>query len=637
MERRAQTIVADLPFGQPPKWALLERQLIDLMNAAIDPLLEKYVYSDGTIMWPTKEDHVGVDALDDAYESFHNWPLFYLLGGADRFLDLSHKEFDAITEQFTRYDSGHGHPMVVKEYEQGYDWFHQGEGYLFFYLLCLADPSNERNMDRAKRFAGFYMNEDPDAPNYDEKHNILRSAHTGSKGPGHRNFSGEPWHYEDWKKWYGLPFLDVPGVETVDDLKDHDKAALMGTAMKERQAYGDVAVNLAVTTMLANAYLLTGEEKYKAWIRTYVDGWVERTAQNGGILPDNVGLSGIVGEHNGGKWYGGYYGWTWPHGWETVGDAAVIAGQNAMLLFQDASYLDLPRSQIDHLIKLGVRDNGTLYVPHKKGDPFEKPPYNCEPALKNEQGEIYRHDGWFEYLPMDSRYIAHLWNMSRDEADLARLVTIRNSKTREWEQVNMLRKKDQGGHEQAWISYLQGDYPAYPEEILMHNLEQVYGRLQFMRDDTQDPSTYGDWYLQARNPVTAEGLTQLTLGAPQPDYNGGLLMASIRYADLERGRPGLPADVGALVEHMDAEGLTVKLVNLSVSQKRELAIYAGAFGEHQFTTAAYRTRSTDGDGMEEAVIEDNVLEVTLLPGSEITLHLGMKRFAHDPAYTVGSR
>ncbi|AZN42905.1 hypothetical protein [Paenibacillus albus] len=635
MNRRAQTIVADMPFGQPPKWALLERQLIDLMNEAIDPLLEKYVHPDGSIMWPTKEDHVGVDALDDAYESFHNWPLFYLLGGADRLLDLSHKEFDAITEQFTRYDSGHGHPMVVKEYEQGYDWFHQGEGYLFFYLLCLADPANARNIERAKRFAGFYMNEDPDAPNYDERHNILKSAHTGSKGPAHRNFSGEPWLYEDWKKWYGLPFHDLPGVETVDDLKDYDKAALMGSAMKERQAYGDVAVNLAATTMLANAYLLTGEEKYKSWIRTYVDGWVERTEQNGGILPDNVGMSGKVGEHNGGKWYGGYYGWTWPHGWETVGDAAVIAGQNAMLLFQDASYLELPRSQVDQLIKLGVRDSGTLYVPHKKGDPFERAAYNCEPALKNEQGEMYVNDGWFEYLPMDARYIAHVWNMSRDESDLARLVTIRNSKTREWERVNISRKKDQGGHEQAWISYLQGDYPDYPEEILMYNIEQVYGRLQFMRDDTQDPSTYGDWYLQARNPVTAEGLTQLTLGAPQPDYNGGLLMASIRYEDLERGRPGLPADVGALVEHMDAEGLTVKLVNLSVSQKRELAIYAGAFGEHQFSSVAYKARGTADDGMEENIIENNMLEVTLLPGSEITLHLGVKRFVHAPTYKVG--
>ena len=53
--------------------------------------------------------------------------------------------------------------MVVKEYEQGYDWMHQGEGYLFFYLLCLADPT-EKNVERAKRYAGFYLNEDPEAP-----------------------------------------------------------------------------------------------------------------------------------------------------------------------------------------------------------------------------------------------------------------------------------------------------------------------------------------------------------------------------------------------------------------------------------------------------------------------------------------
>ena len=33
-----------------------------------------------------------------------------------------------------------------------------------------------------------------------------------------------------------------------------------------------------------------------------------------GILPDNVGLSGRIGENINGKWWGSYYGWRWPHG-----------------------------------------------------------------------------------------------------------------------------------------------------------------------------------------------------------------------------------------------------------------------------------------------------------------------------------
>ncbi|MFH1571996.1 MAG: hypothetical protein ABIL09_28660, partial [Gemmatimonadota bacterium] len=110
------TIDADSPFIRPPEWALLERSLIELMDQAIDPLLDRYVRPDGTILWPTRDDFQSIDGLDDAYESVHNWPVFYAAGGADRLRELSQRQYDAITRQFAGYDSGHGHPMVVKEY-----------------------------------------------------------------------------------------------------------------------------------------------------------------------------------------------------------------------------------------------------------------------------------------------------------------------------------------------------------------------------------------------------------------------------------------------------------------------------------------------------------------------------------------
>ena len=141
-----------------------------------------------------------------------------MLGGADHILELSHKTFDGVTAQFSRCDSGHGHPMVVKEYEQGYDWMHQGEGYVFFYNLCLADPGNAKNSERARRFAGFYLNEDPDIINYDTEKKILLSPHLGSMGPAYRNWEegkrGYP--YSFWKV-YPLPFLDIEGIDTVED------------------------------------------------------------------------------------------------------------------------------------------------------------------------------------------------------------------------------------------------------------------------------------------------------------------------------------------------------------------------------------------------------------------------------------
>ena len=59
---------------------------------------------------------------------------------------------------------------------------------------------------------------------------------------------------------------------------------------------------------MTNAYLYTGDEKYKNWVLEYVGAWIERTRQNKGIIPDNVGPTGKVGGHRDGVWYGGLYG-----------------------------------------------------------------------------------------------------------------------------------------------------------------------------------------------------------------------------------------------------------------------------------------------------------------------------------------
>ncbi|HCK52676.1 MAG TPA: hypothetical protein DIC23_05630, partial [Planctomycetaceae bacterium] len=42
-------------------------------------------------------------------------------------------------------------------------------------------------------FAGFYLNEDPGAPNYDPKHRIIRSLFNGSRGPLMRKATGLDW------------------------------------------------------------------------------------------------------------------------------------------------------------------------------------------------------------------------------------------------------------------------------------------------------------------------------------------------------------------------------------------------------------------------------------------------------------
>ncbi len=97
---------------------------------------------------------------------------------------------------------------------------------------------------------------------------------------------------------YGLPYEDVEGVSRIEDLKDPKLARRMGAAMDERMSWGDVPANLGVVSTITNAWLVTGDDKYRKWVLDY------------SLPPDTIGLNGEVGEHIDGKWYGGMYGWT---------------------------------------------------------------------------------------------------------------------------------------------------------------------------------------------------------------------------------------------------------------------------------------------------------------------------------------
>src|SRR5438132_1547414 len=45
------TLEATLPLGAPPAWAVLERRLLDVLDRAVDPFLERYTRPDGRLIW----------------------------------------------------------------------------------------------------------------------------------------------------------------------------------------------------------------------------------------------------------------------------------------------------------------------------------------------------------------------------------------------------------------------------------------------------------------------------------------------------------------------------------------------------------------------------------------------------------
>jgi len=641
-----KTIRASLPLSAAPSWAVWQRRLLEVMSESVHPFAAKYTRSDGSLIWRDDQDdsYQSRDGADDFYESFYNWALLYLLGGGDHLLAMAHHHWNGVTEQLTRLG------LVDKEYERGYDQFHQGESYIYFYFLCLADPTHPTLIERAQRFAGLYLNEDPDAINYDPQHKIIRAPHNGSMGARWGYFDGEPsYEWYPYMAPYGLPYEDVEGITSYDDLRDPVLARRMGVVMQERMGKGDSATNLIVTSLIANAFLMTGAEKYRQWIIEYVGTWQERARHNGGLLPDNVGLSGQVGEYIDGKWYGGLYGWSWPHGYYNVGMAALVAGGSAYLLTSDKTYLELPRAQIDAIHALGqTRKLGELAMSlghhwiglldqHTPETELFVVPYR------------YSDSGWFDYQTPTPVYPIALWNLSHDGEDWARITHLRSTSLTDWRKLIAFRSKEDGGHEQPWLCFLQGENPQYPEAILAESYAKVARRMEMIRRDEQDLRAVNIHHWQELNPVTTEALIQLTLGAPQIIYNGGLLHCQVRYFDVQRQRPGLPDGTAALVEKIESDHIVVILVNLSVTSSHDLLIQAGAFGEHTFISADYDIRVSDYPGMQGAAgyaapalqteaqhlpIGDSLLQIQLPPATEIRLKLSMKRFVNTPSYRL---
>lgn len=575
----------------PPEWALWQRHLLKQLHPAAIEFVRKYTRPDGTLIW--RERWPGMDGSDDGYESFYNFPLYYALGGPEEIHGLSRKLWDAVTRQFTEYG------QVYKEFDAYYDWMHHGESYTYFYFFGMADPTVQKTRERALRFAGLYLNEDPDAPNYDFRLKLMRSPINGSRGPRFVN-SAEDWvTHRPVLADYPLPYDDIPNVTDSSAWIDDERFPFILQTMNQRMMRVDVPLNLTATSLILNAYMYTGDAKYKQWIEEYVGAWIDRTRENDGILPDNVGPNGKIGETMEGKWWGGYYGWKWPHGLFNQVEATLIGASNAYLVSGDAKYLELPRSVLELVLSKARVENGRVEVPHRHG-----------------------REGWYDYRRINPTHLIYLWYVSQDARDyrlMESLTEVSNFDTLRYE-------KHKGDWENAgpWLGFIEGRNPDYPVQMLKANYAETLRRLERIRNDQSDPAERGVHHWQKCNPVVLEGLVQTMLGAPNHIYHGGLLHCRLFYFDPVLKRPGLPQGVAALVDKISPDGVSVHLVNLDPSQPRDVIVRAGAFGEHEFTSVRHKNQST--------AIGRNFFQVRLLAGAGARLDIGMKRYANRPSY-----
>ena len=567
---------------------------------------------------------------DDLYEMFYNWPDFYIIGADRRFFDRAMAAYNGITRTNTPHppDSGDYFHRLYREFPTHDDFFHISEGMTLFYNLFLGDPSIPENIDRARRFAGFYLGEDAEADNFDMERKQMRSIFTGSKGALTSSSA-------EYNLLYGHASL-FPVIKDLEPDWHHDpkRRAEIQQLYDRIVTRTDVPVNLGATGLVTHAYLATGDEKYRQWVLDYVDTWLNYIKRNNGILPDNVGGNGLIGPYRDGQWWGGLYGWYGRYGVMMMYASLSVATECAYLLSGEEKYLDLLRGQLDQLMqRRKTMPNGQELVPFRRNA-----------------------DGWHSYRPMKIRDLAHLYHASMDTADWQRIerlqlghkylpladegiwgkntldhldtATYRSGEAFDWAEEMVMGDRSLGKSEYARWMYYAGKNPDWPLSALKADFQEMQQRMDFMRNDVRAIEDIQGDDTYPNNPVIIKALQQTTMGTPQTIYFGGLLRASVRYFDVAQQRPGLPADVAALVTSLADTELSIHLVNLNPVEDRELLLQAGAFGEHRFGTV------TGGDAEDHLKVQGKYFQVTLPPSTSIQLEIGLERFANDPSYKL---
>jgi hypothetical protein len=557
-----------------PRWASLERQLLADNVPACREFFTKYFddrgYLQCVVRWGAN------DGPDDAFENFNRWPELHALGADDAILHMYLAGHEGLLKQYTEAKTVEvpiaRQGMYYKEFIVQSDWMHHGEGLQLFNRMGLSVPADATYQQRARRFAGFYMGEDPDAPNYDPAHKIIRSMQNGSRGPMLRPATPIDWVGDPFDV---TKFTALHGESTFQQFLAH------------YAEYGDVVgdhfLNLVATTLPLDAYLIANEPKYKKWIVEYMDAWLDRMANNGGVIPSFIGLDGRIGGAEG-KWWKNAYGWGFSPINPVTGrredrnriPRALVGFSNALLVTGDQKYVDAWRRMIDAINAHGREADGRKQYPTMRGD-----------------------DGWYGWRDTPWNVGAlEVWYWSQNASDRARVG--RN----------------------PWLEFLEGSNPGYPEQALQRDTVSLAQRTGAFRADRSTPETrLADNMLDA-NPASTDALVQLMWGALVPGREGGLLNARLRYFDPDRRRAGVPEDVAALVSQLSDRQTVVTLVNTSPSRARTVIVQGGGYGEHQLLSV-----TADGNTTK---IDAPLLTVRIDPGCGGQLVLGMKRYANQP-------
>ncbi|MBL9187376.1 MAG: hypothetical protein JNK23_07865 [Opitutaceae bacterium] len=573
------TTPATLTVSSPmaaPEWARLQRRLLAEQVPACLEFAKKYYdergYVQCFIRWGAN------DGPDDAFENFADWPQLHALGASDEIMRVFLHTWNGMIRQYSEaktVETPAGRDgMYFKEFSAQSDWMHHGEGLRTFNLMGLSVPTLPIYQERARRWAGLYMGEDPATPNYDPQLKLIRSMINGSKGPLLRPATALDWVGDPFDV---SQFVAAHGESTYAQFLQHYDPY--------HDVAGDHFLNLVATTLPTNAYLLAHEPKYKQWLTDYMDAWLARMKANGGVIPSYVDYRDgkIGGPEN--KWWGNAYGW----GFSPLNPVtnrlenrnriprAIVGFQNALLVTGDKKYPDAWRAMIE-----AVNSHARPTADGRKEYPT-----------------MHGGAGWYGWQATPWNVGAlELWYWSQRADDRARV------------------------RDNDWLTYLDGKNSGFPEEALRRDLAALARKTAGFRSDDSRPERRLADNMMSFNPASVVALQQLMWGAIPPGRAGELMNSRVRYFDPERRRAGVPDDVGALVSELGDTRTVLTLVNLSPTATRTVIVQGGAYGEH-------RIESVEQGGRAEKVGAP-FFTVKLAPGSGAQLALAMKRYAAAP-------
>lgn len=557
----------------PPYWALLQRQLFKEITDAYLEFYDRYFDSRGYLLCVPRWG--ALDGADDAAENVSGLTDLYSLGAPEVLFERYRTGINGHIQQYTEARSPATQiareGMYFREFPSSFDWVHNGEGYHPLFQEGLCEPNDKTWQARMRRFAGFYLGDDPLAANYDPKLRIIRSLMNGSRGPVIRRAELSDWAGEPFENGR---FTPLRWHKTYQDYLTHFSTY--------QDVAGDNPCNLCATAMAFQTYLFSGEERYRKWILDYVDAWMERMDSNDGIIPSNIGLDGVIGSSAGGKWYGGTYGWN-----HTLTGGPVLRHTPrhlarsihgfamAMLLTGDSGYLEPWAKMVQIVNDHAKSQDGSTVYPQMHGD-----------------------DGWHAFTPEPFQHGTkelRYWNQA--VADLG---------------------------DSPWLRYISGKDPDYPVRQLKADLARVQRQRKEMDQDLTTPDTRLSETPNPLNPANSSCLIELMVGGCDNGLASGMPLHSyLRYFDRTARRAGLPPNVAALVEKVSSRTVDLSLVNIDQGKPCSLVLQAGTYGEHRFIDVTI-------NGVPRKV-GASAIDIHLSPGAGRRLSLTIDRFSAKPS------